>query len=238
MTDEVRAIFKILLKVPVLIFGAFLIFNIFAFGYTYSKALGLSYVAMQEVVENNYITGSQANQFRRYFYEIEKTPLIHNMTLITGKVGDRISLWDKNSNNLGDTYTGYRSRIVDTAILDRYSDVSPADHAGIKVQYGHDKTVGIHCEFSILWPLSYQYTNPTLDPNAGQVKQVAGAGKVATPTENIINIKGMSSADDPYDNGDINSREQDKHMNNVKIPIDIYYTVPGLKYYSDLADGI
>ena len=238
MSDEVRWIFKTLIKVPVIVFGAFLVFNIFAFGYTYSKALGLSYVAMQEVVENNYITGSQANQFRRYFYDIEQTPLIHNMTLITGKVGNQISLWDKNSNNLGDVYTGYMSRLTDSTELARYSTVSPADHAGVKVQYGHDKTVGIHCEFSILWPLSYQYTNPTLDPSAGEVKHVAGAGNEPTPTTNIINIKGMSSSDDPYDNGDANSSDQEKHMNSIKIPIDIYYTVPGLKYYSDLADGV
>ena len=51
MSDEVKFIFKTLLKVPVIIVVSFLILNIFAFFFIYFKVLGLSYVVMQTAVK-------------------------------------------------------------------------------------------------------------------------------------------------------------------------------------------
>ena len=56
MADSVKSIFKILIKVPIIILVCFGIFNIFAFGLCYFKMIGLSYIAMQAAIENNYIT--------------------------------------------------------------------------------------------------------------------------------------------------------------------------------------
>lgn len=55
MSDSVKGIFKILIKVPVIIAVSYLIFNLFAFTVSYFKLLGVSYSVMQIAMENNYI---------------------------------------------------------------------------------------------------------------------------------------------------------------------------------------
>jgi hypothetical protein len=59
MSDSVKGIFKILIKVPVIIAVSYLIFNIFAFAVCYFKVLGLSYAVMQVAMENNYIPDNE-----------------------------------------------------------------------------------------------------------------------------------------------------------------------------------
>lgn len=66
MSDGVKFIFKTLLKVPIIIVVSFFIFNMFAFGLTYFKMLGMSYVVMTVAVENNYLPETELNTLNNY----------------------------------------------------------------------------------------------------------------------------------------------------------------------------
>lgn len=66
MSGTVKFIFKTLIRVPIIIIIAYTIFNVFGFGLSYFKMLGLSYVAMQTAVENNYIPDNEASTLNSY----------------------------------------------------------------------------------------------------------------------------------------------------------------------------
>ena len=108
MSDNVKFIFMTLIKVPCIIFVAFFIFNIFAFFFIYFKMLGFSYVVMQEVVENNYITASQRDQINAQFKDIDAIPLAANTNII---IGLSTSL-DANGNNVPACYDKYTGNTV------------------------------------------------------------------------------------------------------------------------------
>ena len=91
MASSVKSIFKTLLKVPWIIFITYLIFNIFAFGLTYFKLLGFSYVVMQTAVENNYIPPEELDSLNRYLENITDTGVIGDASLV---------LKDENDSNI------------------------------------------------------------------------------------------------------------------------------------------
>lgn len=80
MSDSVKFIFKTLLRVPIIIIVAYTIFNIFAFGLSYFKMLGLSYVAMQTAVENNYIPTSERASIENYMQNELQTDILQNVS--------------------------------------------------------------------------------------------------------------------------------------------------------------
>lgn len=80
MSDSVKFIFKTLLRVPILIIISYIIFNIFAFGLSYFKMLGLSYVVMQTAVENNYIPSDERATLERYMQEELQTEILQNVS--------------------------------------------------------------------------------------------------------------------------------------------------------------
>ena len=220
MSDGVIFIFKTLIKVPVIIFASFFVFNIFAFIFIYFKMLGFSYVAMQEVVENNYISQMQANQLNNYLTNMQnEIPMAQNITLIVGTdASGRPVLWDKGG--AGSALTN-----IQTGAGADYGTAVQGSNAGARIQYGATKTVGVHCEYEFVWPLSYQATlgGQNVDGYTGNINGTLHDDTTA-----------YDPATDPYNNGNINSTDSQTHMNRVRIPIDIYYTVPGLKYYPDL----
>lgn len=80
MSDTVKFIFKTLLRVPILIIVAYVIFNIFVFGLSYFKMLGLSYVALQTAVENNYIPPEERTSLERYMQDELQTEILQNVS--------------------------------------------------------------------------------------------------------------------------------------------------------------
>ncbi len=82
MSDSVKFIFKTLIKVPIIIFVCYLVFNIFAFSFTYFRTLGLSYVVMQTAVENNYIPSSELNTLQNYMDSIANTGVASNGVIL------------------------------------------------------------------------------------------------------------------------------------------------------------
>lgn len=88
MADNVKFIFKTLIKVPCIIMVSFFVFNMFAFGLTYFKMLGLSYVIMQTAVENNYIPASELSTLNNYLQSIADTGVIDNARIILSNSED------------------------------------------------------------------------------------------------------------------------------------------------------
>lgn len=87
MGDSVKFIFKTLIKVPVIICVSYLIFNIFAFTFSYFRLMGLSYVVLQTAVENNYIPydgslegDSEGSILLRYLNSLE-TQVLDKLTI-------------------------------------------------------------------------------------------------------------------------------------------------------------
>lgn len=80
MSDNVKFIFKTLIKIPVIILVVYAIFNVFAFSLSYFKLLGFSYVAMQTAVENNYIPEEEKKTLNAYLDSME-TYMLENCTL-------------------------------------------------------------------------------------------------------------------------------------------------------------
>jgi len=79
MSDGIKFIFKTLIKIPLIIAITFAIFNLFAFGLSYMKILGLSFVAKQVAMENNYIPAAESLILREYmdnYLETELLPVV------------------------------------------------------------------------------------------------------------------------------------------------------------------
>jgi len=88
MADNVKFIFKSLLKVPIIIFVTYAVFNLIFFGATYFKVLGLSYVAMQVVVENNYIPDAELATLEAYIDTLEDAAMLSNGTITVQPEGE------------------------------------------------------------------------------------------------------------------------------------------------------
>ena len=71
MADNVKFIFKTLIKVPIIILVCYLVLNLFAFTITYFKVVGISYVAMQTAVENNFIPQDEMDIITEYMRSLE-----------------------------------------------------------------------------------------------------------------------------------------------------------------------
>lgn len=146
MTDGVKFIFKTLIKVPVIILVAYLIFNIFAFAFTYFRLLGFSYVAMQTAVENNFIPPEEQETLTSYLDSLE-TYMVSNLAL------------GCDTNTTNDAVNG-----------GPYIDITQPDNDNIKVQYGTPMTITVSAKYTWIFPLvntsKYDDDNPKDGPNA------------------------------------------------------------------------
>ena len=141
MSDEVKFIFKTLIKVPIMIFVAYVILNIFAFFFIYFKALGMSYVIMQTAVENNYLP---TTELRTLYSTINGwnngqpngIPMVENASIVL----------DYNGNT--------------PVVMTNINDTSPSgtDDARYRRQYGKNVTCGLTLNYTIIWPLSHRET--------------------------------------------------------------------------------
>lgn len=131
MQDNVKFIFKTLIKVPVIILITYFIFNIFAFTFTYFRLLGLSYVVMQTAVENNFIPPEEKNTLVDYLNSLE-TAMVSDL-----KIG-----CDTNQGNDSEEY-GLCEDITDP----QYSGENR------KVQYGTPITVTVSANYNFIFPL-------------------------------------------------------------------------------------
>lgn len=89
MRNGIYFIFKTLIKVPCYIFISYLVFNIFAFGYSYLQVLNIFYTVNGIVMENNYIPTHQLSTLNQQMDRIE-TRMLKNVQL-TSSTPDRLS---------------------------------------------------------------------------------------------------------------------------------------------------
>ena len=89
MSENVKFIFKTLIKVPIIILVTYAIFNLFAFSLSYFKMLGVSYVAMQTAVENNYIPTTEWNTLENYLFSLESEMLENTTSVCDTGTGNR-----------------------------------------------------------------------------------------------------------------------------------------------------
>lgn len=81
MVEELKFIFKTLIKIPCIIMVLYLIFNIFAFSLTYFRMLGASYAVMNTALINNYIPPQEKKDLQQYIDGFE-TQNVKDITLI------------------------------------------------------------------------------------------------------------------------------------------------------------
>ena len=130
MNDSVKFIFKTLIKVPVIILVSYFVFNLFAFTFTYFRLLGFSYVAMQTVVENNFIPPDEQTTLTNYLNSLE-----------TGVVSNLAVGCDTNVSN-------------DASNGGPYIDITNPDNDNIRVQYGTPITVTVSAKYTWVFPLA------------------------------------------------------------------------------------
>lgn len=205
MTDEVKFIFKTLLKVPIIILVCYAILNLFSFFFIYFKALGASYVVMQVAVENNYLPATELKELYAYVDEWNDIPMCNNATIIVGKSGSTL----------------YKVTEVSPGVPQTSATYGTAD-ARRRKQYGNTVTCGVTCDYTIVWPLSHR-------------EQLEGAGldsKIGT-TGDTVEVAGVRGGANPgfKSETELDTLRKSKRAG---LPITITYTVPGLKYYPDM----
>lgn len=89
MGDGVKTIFKTLIKVPIIILASYAVFNVFAFLLSYMKLLGVSYVALQTGVENNYIPPNEQSTLQYYMTNSLETGVLSNVKFTDGTTFER-----------------------------------------------------------------------------------------------------------------------------------------------------
>lgn len=205
MSDSVKFIFKSLIKVPIIIFIAFFIINLFSFFFLYFKMLGISYVVMETTVENNFLPTTETDALLNYMETVSRISCVNDAGIV---------IKDETGNS-AEYITGKTGHAVyredGTKIVSNYQSYGTG--ALKRQQYGSSQTVGVYCEFTIMWPLTQAETI-----NGGEV---IGYDGTAPGTGRVLGGAELEQ-----------KREDDKHK--VKIPIKITYTIPGLKYYPDM----
>ena len=212
MSDEVKAIFKSLIKVPCMVVVIYMIFNLLVFSFMYFKVMGTSYVIMQTAVENNYIPQTEFTTLCKYMNQFYRTPFVSDVRFIYGP--------NKDGN-------GNYTDVVSFAALDNNGAAKAnglaesrfANHGGVsnvgafdRKQYGSEVFCGIQVDYIIQWPLDYRET--TVNETGVQGMR----DNVTTQFESESNLE--------------QKRNDSEHR--VTIPIVITYNVPGLRYYADM----
>lgn len=158
MQDGVKFIFKTLLKVPIIILVSFAVFNLFAFCMSYFKILGISYVAMQTAVENNYIPEQEWGTLINYLGTTVETYMLENPRL---------------------TCATSAGTSIGTPTSSSYS-VN-------RVQYGGEVTVEISAHYRFVWPLQpKEQTTAGRTPNVNAVAGQHGTQMARDLTANQL----------------------------------------------------
>lgn len=139
MENSIASIFKILIKIPIIISVSYLILNVFAFALCYFKILGASYSLQQIVMENNYLPTNEAKAFDNYLDGLESS-FLDNITAVV-----------YTDNPTEGSSTGRDSRTG--SVLTKTNYVVGNNK---RSQYGDTAYVGIVSDFHAMWPFSYK----------------------------------------------------------------------------------
>ena len=163
MQDDVKFIFKSLIKVPVIIFEVYFVFNIFCLMFIFFKTLGYSYVVMQTVVENNYVPAQEVQSLDNQLRELRKIQFVGG---------------DENNYALAHI-------VIDGEPV--YPTNPTGNGKNTRTQYGSVKSCGVYVNYKIQWPL-----RPDQQSSNGQAVNglQGGAGEYTTfgPSETGVPI--------------------------------------------------
>lgn len=225
MNDEVKFIFKTLIKVPVIIIISYLIFNIVMFINFYFRGLGTSYLIMQEVAINNYIPATDRGSITetaRTFENYDRGASFDNETnkSITSDLIDAVVI---GVNNEGSFQTNEQIQDTIRAIApsgnthsDNLSFIYNGDLAddsaiGRKVQYG----TPIQCYFAYNFVFQMPLTH--------------GVSGLEGSTEDDGNESYITAADKAH-----TSNLENNSNGGFRTVVVFAYKVPALKYYPDI----
>lgn len=190
MSDDLKFIVKTLLRVPVIIFFSYLVFNVIFFFFIYFRMLGFSYIVMQTAVENNYLPTQELTTLQTTLDGYNSIPMVE-----TGTARVIVGMNGSNPVHVGDAFV--------------------ADDARQKRQYGHSVTIGVECDYKMIWPFIGRETH---------VNDSAVQGLNTTDTFQGFRTDTLTRQQQLVENDGGTS------LTNIRIT----YTVPGLKYYPDL----
>lgn len=145
MADNVKFIFKSLIKVPIFIFVAFFIFNIFTFFFIYFKMLGISYVVMQTAVENNYLPQQELTTLNEYMTSLNNISYVENAHIVVDNDTSGATLYNGSGNYLDEKGNAKALK-------------SDGHNSVTRRQYGNYIVTGVYCKYRIIWPLQYVET--------------------------------------------------------------------------------
>ena len=230
MQDGVKFIFKTLIRVPIVIYVAFALLNLFAFCFAYFKMLGVSYVVQQSAVENKYLTTSNLKTIGDYVRSVDASSVFIEEANIV--VGDS-SLKHSTSNLTSDgkyttaynyAYTSNTANTTGTTFGTMAMSTKLADTkvgALVRKQYGNEVTVGVTYRFRTVWPFDYRRNTTSQKTGVG----IGGYSEAARKS---------NMADRQNRGYSANTKATWTTMTLSRNCINIVYTVPGLKYYPDL----
>ena len=229
MNDEVKFIFKTLIKVPVIIIISYLVFNIMMFINFYFRGLGTSYLIMQEVAINNYIPATDRGSITetaRTFENYDKDAVALGKEAgdknksITSDLIDAVAI---GVNNEGNFQTN--SQIQDTVRSKANSGNYHSDNLsffyngnlagdgaiGKKVQYG----TPIQCYFAYNFVFQLPLTH--------------GVNGLESSSANDGNENYITAANDTS-----TSKLSNNSSGGFRTVVVFAYKVPALKYYPDI----
>lgn len=198
MSDDLKFVVKTLLRIPIIIFFSYLVFNIMCFFFIYFRMLGFSYIIMQTAVENNYLPTQELTTLTTYMSDLDGHDGVNDANGVYMVENAGIIVGMNGSTPVYANSAGYAT-----------------NDARVKRQYGHEVTVGVACDYKMVWPFIGRETH---------VNDSAVQGLNDTDT-----FEGFRT--------DTRTRQQELVENDGGTSIshiEIVYTVPGLKYYPDL----
>lgn len=206
MEDGVKFIFKTLIKVPIVIFISYLIFNIFSYTVAYFRLYSLSQMINSIVMENNYLPGTDTDpdsllaQVNSYMDSNVKSSLLVNPQWT-------IETYDGSGNALNNG----------------------------RVQYGNTATVTVQGDLVWLMPLLNIKGEYLTDGVAG-LDGVNGANAVANSNQivNDRGFNNYYDPTTGVEVNNYNAASIGDH--GARTTIRFRYTVPCMKYYADIAE--
>lgn len=206
MDQEVKFIFKTIMKVPVFIFISYVILNMFAFAVSYFRMLSFADIVMQVAVENNYLPQQELNTLTQYAQSNLESAFLQDIQIVTyAKQDASTKEW------------------IDSSIEVSTDGATSTDSALRRRQYGAQVTCGVTAKFVVQWPLmpheqvnGYSYDDDSPESNTFSGTITDTSGKADVEWKNNSELKA--------------TKDSKTTSNNITI----IFTVPGLKYYPDM----
>lgn len=207
MSDGVKFIFKTLIKVPIIILISYFIFNIFSYTVAYFRLYSAAQMINSIVMENGYLPGDETDE-----------------TTLLGQVQKYID--DNVSSNLLIPRAGITCDGVSIQTSGTSTSGPVSNGNNVRVQYGGEAKVTVSGHLVWLMPL--------VNVKGEYLKDGVNGISTSDGTE-YTGVMEDAEAERERRGFTMNNTETSGVLNNMS-NITFEYTVPCLKYYSDIAE--